>query len=206
MLICLTAADVTSAAAVQLAIDKVGRAGGGVVELPACELLLDRGLELRTGVTLRGQGSATVLRKGPGRTWAMAGYHNYGMMDVPLASTEGLSVGMTVSVHDSRTHGGFYETFSRINWVDAETGWIGLDRGIDADYSASDNPCVTTSYPVIFGHTVSDVTISDLHIEGSRGDQDKKMGGCRGGSVYFAQSHSPSWLTGQLVRGASTRF
>eukprot|EP01050_Picozoa_sp_SAG11_P049725 SAG11_NODE_27325_length_334_cov_0.485106_1_plen_53_part_10 len=53
------------------------------------------------------------------------------MCDVPLDSTVGLCEGMTVSVHGRKTHGGFYETFAIIEWV--EDGWIGLDRGIDAD-------------------------------------------------------------------------
>jgi hypothetical protein len=94
---------------------------------------------------------------------------------------------MTVSVHDRKAHGGFYETFATIEWV--EDCWIGLDRGIDADYSASDEPCVTTAYPVVFGHRISDAVVADLHIEGSAAMQDQKMGGCRGGAVYFAQCH-----------------
>lgn len=187
MLLKLSAEDATSAAAVQVAIDTVARGGGGEVVLPEIDLLLDRGLQLRSGVTLRGQGPGTILRKGPGRVWPLSGYHNYGMCDVPLHSTAGLCEGMTVSVHDRRTHGGFYETFATIEWV--ENGWVGLDRGIDADYSASEEPCVTTSYPVVFGHRISDVMLADLHIEGSAATQDKKMGGCRGGAVYFAQSH-----------------
>jgi polygalacturonase len=190
MLLTLSAAGAASAGAVQQAIDRVAAAGGGEVVLPACDLLLDRGLQLRTGVTLRGQGPATVLRKGPGAVWPLSGYHNYGMCDVPLESTADLSEGMTVSVHDRSTHGGFYETFATIEWVDEHAGWVGLDRGIDADYSASDEPCITTAYPVVFGHGVSNVRLADLHIEGSAALQDQKMGGCRGGAVYFAQSHN----------------
>ena len=40
---------------------------------------------------------------------------------------------MTVSVHDSRTHGGFYETFARVLWVDEDERFVGLDHGIEAD-------------------------------------------------------------------------
>eukprot|EP01043_Picozoa_sp_COSAG02_P045251 COSAG02_NODE_4121_length_5748_cov_4.624358_2_plen_466_part_00 len=187
MLLSLDVEEAGSAASVQLAIDRVARSGGGQVILPEIDLLLDRGLQLRSGVTLRGQGRETILRKGPGRVWPLSGYHNYGMCDVPLESTVGLREGMTVSVHDRETHGGFYETFATIEWV--EDGWIGLDRGIDADYSAGDEPCVTTSYPVVFGHHISDAVLADLHIEGSATTQDQKMGGCRGGAVYFAQCH-----------------
>ena len=186
----LSAAQASCAAAIQEAIDRVASApAGGVVELPAVDLTLDRGLQLRSHVTLRGQGEATILRKGPGRVWPMSGYHNYGMCDVPLVTTAGLEVGMTVSVHDSRTHGGFYETFATITCVDTANCWVGLDHGIEADYIASDHPCLTTSFPVIFGHNVESATIENLHIEGSADNQNKKMGGCRGGAVYFAKSY-----------------
>ena len=108
-----------SAAGIQVIIDEVGKAGGEVV-LSAMELVLDRGLILRSGVELCGQGEQTVLVKGPGKVNPLSGYHNYGMCDVPLVSAEGLEVGMAVSVHDGRSHGGFVETFVTITWIDGD--------------------------------------------------------------------------------------
>ena len=70
------AAEGISAVAIQEAIDEVAAGGGGRVVLPKADVLLDRGLELRTGVELCGQGRGTVLRKGPGRVWPLSGYHN----------------------------------------------------------------------------------------------------------------------------------
>jgi parallel beta helix pectate lyase-like protein len=181
----LTPAQAGSAAAVQREIDYVARTGGQVV-LPEIELVLDRGLILRSGVELIGQGPGTVLRKGPGRVFPLSGYHNYGMRDVPLSSAAGLEAGMTVSVHDDRTHGGFYETFAVITWIDGD--WVGLDHGIEADYSGGDNPCLTTAHPLIFGHHIHGAAIRDLALEGNRGGNETSMGGCRGGAVYFAHS------------------
>jgi len=173
-----------SAQDIQRAIDEMSRGGGRLV-LPAMELVLDRGLALRSGVELVGQGPRTVLRKGPGRVYPLSGYHNYGMADVPLVSAAGLEPGMTVSVHDNRTHGGFYETFATISWVDG--AWVGLDHGIEADYRADEEPCLTTVYPLVFAHRVRGAALRNLRLEGSRDDNDKAMGGCRGGAVYFYQ-------------------
>ena len=53
--------------------------------------------------------------------------------------------------------------------------------------SADESPCLPPSPPVVFGHHISNATLRALHIEGSASQQDKKMGGCRGGSVYFAK-------------------
>jgi len=180
----LTAAEVASAATLQVAIDEMARTGGRVV-LPEMQLTLDRGLALRSGVELVGQGEATVLRKGQGRVLPLSGYHNYGMCDVPLASATGLEVGMTVSIHDDCTHGGFYETFATITRIDGN--WVRLDHGIEADYQASQHPCLTTVHPLVFGHGIENAALRDLHLEGNRAHNEKAMGGCRGGAVYFYQ-------------------
>ncbi len=180
--------EAASAAQIQVVIDEVASKGGGRVVLPAMELELDRGLTLYSGIELCGQGEDTVLKKGPGRVYAFSGYHNYGMCDAPLESAAGLEVGMTVSLHDGSTHGGFYETFATITWIDGD--WVGLDHGIEADYSAENSPCLTTVYPLVFGHDIQHAALRDMRLEGNREAQDKHMGGCRGGAVYFARSRN----------------
>ena len=182
----LSLAECGSAAAIQVAIDGMGMAGGGKVVLPEMEIVLDRGLILRSGVELCGRGDSTVLVKGPGRIYPLSGYHNYGMCDVPLVSATGLEVGMTVSVHDGRSHGGFMETFATITWIDED--WVGLDHGIEMDYSADEEPCLTTVYPLVFGHDIHDAALRDMRLEGNRAGNEKGMGGCRGGAVYFGNS------------------
>jgi hypothetical protein len=154
--------------------------------LPAMELVLDRGLILRSGVELCGQGEQTVLVKGPGKVYPLSGYHNYGMCDVPLVAAEGLEVGMTVSVHDGRSHGGFMETFATITWIDGD--WVGLDHGIEMDYYADKEPCLTTVYPLVFAHYIQDAAVRNMRLEGNRAANEKAMGGCRGGAVYFGNS------------------
>lgn len=178
----LTAREAKSAAQLQRALDELAPTGGRLV-LPEMELTLDRGLQLHSDVELVGQGEKTVLRKGPGRVYPLAGYHNYGMADVPLKSSAGLEQGMTVSVHDNRTHGGFYETFATITWIDGD--WVGLDHGVEADYSADQQPCLTTIYPLIFGHYIRNAAVRQLCLEGNRAENEKGMGGCRGAAIYL---------------------
>jgi len=180
----LTTNEAASAQAIQAAIDRLGSDGGRVV-LPAMELTLDRGLELRSGVELVGQGDDTVLRKGPGRVYPLSGYHNYGMCDAPLQSTHGLHVGMTVCVLDELRRG-FYETFARITWIDGD--WVGLSHGIKGDYYTNETPRLVTAFPLVFGHGIADAALRNVRLEGNRADQEEGIGGCRGGSVYFAAS------------------
>lgn len=181
----LSRSDAATARQIQAAIDDLAGRGGGRLVLPEMALSLDRGLALRSGVELCGRGASTVLRKGPGRTYPLAGYHNYGMCDVPLVSTSGLEPGMTVSVHDDKGRG-FYETFATITWIDGD--WVGLDRGIEADYRAGDHPVLTTAYPLVFALDADGVAVRDLTLEGNRAQSEEGMGACRGAAVYFYRS------------------
>ncbi len=182
----LTPAQAATASAIQDVIDSLGDAGGRVI-LPEMELILDRGIELRSNVTLAGQGDKTVLRKAPGKVYPLSGYHNYGMLDVPLLYTEGLEEGMTVAIRDDR-HGGFFETFARITWVDGT--WVGIDTGLHADYEAELNPVLVTSFPLVFGLGVENVAVLNLSLDGNRAEQPAGIGGCRGAAVYFIRSRN----------------
>lgn len=181
----LASASAASASAIQEAIDSLAATGGQVI-LPEMEVILDRGLELRSNVELIGQGAGTVLRKARGRVYPLAGYHNYGMCDVPLQYTDGLQPGMTVGVRDN-VRGGFFETFARITWIDGI--WVGLDRGLDSDYRADQEPVLITSYPLIFGRGVENVAVRNLTLDGNRDQQPAGIGSCRGAAVYFIQTH-----------------
>ena len=180
----LASEGASSAAAIQRQIDMLEGTGGRVI-LPAMDLALDRGLQLRSGVELVGQGEETILCVAPGRIYPLTGYHNYGMYDVPLEYTDGLEPGMTVAVRDS-AHGGFFETFARITWVDGN--WVGLDCALHSDYAANQQPVLITSYPLIYGLGVEHVAVRDLRLDGARAEQPAGIGACRGAAVYFLQS------------------
>lgn len=182
--ISLRTSDLASAEDLQKAIDALGPEGGRI-ELPAVKLELDRGIELRSNVELVGRGRNTILRKLPGRVYALSGYHNYGMRDVPLMHTEGLVPGMTVAIRDDR-HGGFLETFARITWVDST--WVGLDQGLHSDYDAALQPVLVTAFPLIFGRGVANVAVRGLTLDGNRDAQPAGIGACRGAALYFIRS------------------
>ena len=181
----LSQEQVRSAADIQTAIDALGHTGGTLV-LPEIDLVLDRGLELRSGITLKGQGAGTILRMAPSRIYPLSGYHNYGMCDAPLEFADGLQVGMTVAVRDA-AHRGFFETLARITWV--RGNWVGLDTGLDSDYNADEEPQLITSYPLVFGRQVEHIALRDLVLDGGGDEQTVGIGSCRGAAVYFIGSH-----------------
>ena len=56
------------------------------------------------------------------------------------------------------------------------------------DYNADKEPCLTTVYPLIFAHYIQDAAVRNMRLEGNRTANEKAMGGCRGGAVYFGNS------------------
>ncbi len=176
--------ECTHAGAIQSALDRLAL-NGGTVRLPDLDLTLDRGLRIPSGVALCGRGDRTVLRKGPSRVYPLSGYHNYGMRDVPLRSSEGLDVGMSVSILDDKQTG-FSSTFARITWIDGD--WVGLDHGIESDYAATQNPRLVTAYPLVYGHHIRNAALRDLTLDGNLAQNPDPMDGCRGGAVYFGTS------------------
>ncbi len=171
-----------NAAYMQKIIDTLAKSGGGTLQLPAGDFMLDRGLRLYDSITIAGSAEGTILRKTPGKIYPLAGYHNYGMHDIPLLSTDGLETGMTVYITDDRT-GGFHETIATITWVN--DGWIGIDQGIRNDLSADANPCAITQYPLIWADGASNIKIKNLTIEGEKQSDPFELGSCRGGAIYF---------------------
>ena len=73
-------------AAIQGAIDAAARRGGGVVALPAGTFLVSSHLVLRSNVTLKGVGPATVIKAGPGFMAAQGPAGGY-----PVITTAGAS-------------------------------------------------------------------------------------------------------------------
>ncbi|MBT4610828.1 MAG: hypothetical protein HOC05_12365, partial [Gemmatimonadetes bacterium] len=67
--ISLSTEQAATALQIQRHIDALASDGGGRIVLPVMDLTLDRGLTLRNGIELTGQGDDTILRKGPGQIY-----------------------------------------------------------------------------------------------------------------------------------------
>jgi hypothetical protein len=181
----LKAGDCRNAAQIQRAIDELAGSGGSL-ELPEAEIELDRGIELRSGVSIVGQGRSTILRGAPARVYPLNGFQVYGMYDVAVRGSVGLKPGMTVAVRDD-TYGDFFETFARLTWVEGDR--VGLDRPLASDYGEpGSNPRLITSFPLIFGSGVRGASVRNLMLDGNGRRQPEGIGACRGAALYFIRS------------------
>ncbi len=172
--------------ALQGAVDYVAGLGGGVVLIGPGEYLMEDSLHLRNGVTLRGSGEATVLKKSAAVVSPLATDGDYGEEQITVVNPTGFRVGMGVTVgYEGRD--GFHITVARITGqIDEDT--FALDRILVDDYIAEKGAIAQTTFPVISGCHVEQVRIENLTVDGNR-DNNPFLGGCRGAGVYLYRGH-----------------
>lgn len=182
--------------ALQGAVDYVAGLGGGVVWIGPGEYLMEDSLHLRSGVTVRGSGEATVLKKSAAVTSFLATYGDYGEEQITVVEPAGFRVGIGVTIGYERP-ADFHTTVARITGqVDENT--FTLDRPLVDDYIAAKGARAQTTFPVISGYHVDGVRVENLVVDGNRADN-PYLGGCRGGGIFLYRAHGAR-IKGVLVR------
>jgi len=167
--------------ALQAAVDYVASLGGGEVEIGAGEFLMRDSLHLRSGVTVRGQGAGTILRKAKAVASPLELDGDYGEEQITLKNPAGFQVGAGVAVWDKNS-GGFHTTVARITGQNGNTFAISLP--LNADCMVKDQAQAATVFPVISGHHVEGARVEGLTIEGNK-EQNVPLNGCRGGGIFL---------------------
>lgn len=191
-------ADITGGdhRALQAAVDYVAGLGGGTVEIGAGEFLMRDSLHLRPGVTVRGQGDRTLLRKAPAAVSALALDGDFGEEQITLENPSGFRVGDGVAIWD-HSAGGFHTTVARLTGRNGDT--FSLSLPLMADCLVGRGAQAATVFPVISGYGAEDARVEDLTIEGNR-EQNVALNGCRGGGIFLYRCHG-AVLARCTVRG-----
>jgi hypothetical protein len=171
----------TDQRALQAAVDYVASLGGGVVEIGSGEFMMRDSLHLRPGVTIRGQGEQTVLRKVASHSSKLELDGDYGEEQVTLRNPEGFEVGDGVAIWD-KDAGGFHTTVARIEGRNGNTFAISLP--LNDDCMVSDNAEAATVFPVISGYHVEGARVENLAIDGNK-SQNVYLNGCRGSGIFL---------------------
>ncbi len=182
--------------ALQAAVDYIAALGGGTVEIAAGTFSMRDSLHLRPHVTLRGQGSTTILRKAPAAISPLALDGDFGEEQVTLARPEGFKVGDGIAVWDNHA-GGFHTTVARITGRNGAT--FAFNRPLMADCMVAQHAMAATVFPVISGYDAEGARVENLTIEGSRTDN-PHLNGCRGAGIFLYRAHG-AVITRCTVRG-----
>lgn len=169
----------------QLAVDEVSAAGGGVVRIPAGTYRMRDSLHLRSGVRVAGE-PGTVLLKEPSISVPILDYLGYGHYEITVTEPERFEIGTGVYISDDESFG-FYRTVATV--VGRARDLLFIDRMLNHDYHPGRNGCVTTLFPLVSGVGVTDVAVEDLAVDGNV-EESRRMDGCRGGGVYLIGARS----------------
>jgi Right handed beta helix region len=181
--------------ALQGAVDYVAAAGGGTVEVGPGVYLMGDSLHLRSGVTVRGSGPETVLRKAPAAVSPLVLDGDYGEEQITVAAGEGFAPGRGVAVWDDRS-GGFHTVVATLLEGPLEPAvpeealgsTFRVSRPMQADYLVSRGAQAATVFPVISAYHVSGARVERLAIDGNR-EQNVPLTGCRGGGIFLYRAH-----------------
>jgi len=165
-------------AALQKAVDDVGAAGGGVVEVPAGTYMMHDALHLRSGVRVVGEKGA-ILKKVPSVSSPLKAYVGYGHYEFALVEPDKFRVGMGVHLTDSQSKG-FYDTVATI--IGRKGEWFFIDRMANHDYLGQDARA-TSVFSILEAHQVTDAGAEGLILDGNT-DETVELNGCRGGGVF----------------------
>jgi hypothetical protein len=171
--------------ALQAAVDYVANLGGGRVDIGPGRYDMRDSLHLRSAVSIWGAGADTVLVKSPAAQSSLLLDGDFGEEQVTLETPERFAVGDGITMTDDRT-GGFHVVVATILWREGDT--FGVSKPMNNDYMVDENARAATSFPVVSGYYVDDVSIDGITIEGNK-EENPRLSGCRGGGIFLYRSH-----------------
>jgi hypothetical protein len=173
--------------ALQAAVDYVGGLGGGTVAIGPGVYLMEDSLHLRNGVHVQGSGEETVLRKADGASSPLATDGDYGEEQIMVTDDIGLRPGSGVTVCYAGGHGFHTTVATVIAQVGSHT--YAINRPLVNDYLVARQAQAQTTFPIISGYHLTDVTIGNLTIDGNK-EHNPFLGGCRGGGIFLYRVNS----------------
>ncbi|MCX8109259.1 MAG: right-handed parallel beta-helix repeat-containing protein [Verrucomicrobiae bacterium] len=168
--------------ALQAAVDYVANLGGGLVVIGPGEYVMRDSLHLRSRVTVRGVGNATVLKKDREHRSPLLVDGDFGEAAITVADPTGFEIGRGVYV-GSRSQRYFHGVCATI--LNACSNYFTLSRPMNADIMVADGGFAATVFPVISGYSLEDACVEDLMVNGNRSENPTKVDGCRAAGIFL---------------------
>jgi len=180
---------------IQCAVDRAALLGGGEVELSEGTFALADAVHLRTNVTVRGQGEATVLRKNAMKQARIAAIMGYGHCDLVLDDPDAFEPGEGILVGDDNSFG-FYQTAGTLVRREGDTWYTSNPHA--HDYTPAAHGFVKTLFSCVSIVGVQDAVLAGVRVDGNP-EENESMNGCRGSGVYIGRAHRVR-VQGVIVR------
>jgi len=181
---------------IQAAVDRVAMLGGGEVELSAGVFQMVDSLHMRSHVSVKGQGSDTVLKKNAMKSARITAFLGYGHNDLELDTPDLFSAGEGIIIRDNNAFG-FYTTVATLVRREGDTWYTNCPH--HHDYLGTNGGVVETLFPVISAVDIEDAEIEGLCVEGNSRENPIQVNGCRAGGFLALRSNRLK-LRGIVVR------
>ena len=168
--------------AIDAAIAYISNRGGGVVELTEGEFAVHDAIYLQSSVTLRGQGSKTVLKKCAALRTSLLVDADAHECVVDVAEPTGFEVGMGVTIGDERNAIRDRCSVRTITWKSGNT--LGFGRSFESTQMVQHGAFVQVTFPVIYGLEVENVAVENLSVDGSS-EQNPIIDSWADGGIYL---------------------
>jgi len=167
---------------IQAAVDYVYRLGGGTVHVLPGTYTMRNAVHLRPGITLRGSGEETVLKKGPSVTTALVRETDWFEFAVQVENPTGFTPGCGLALSTERTE--IWPAMRLYTVTAVEDDVLYLDQRTEKNYWMSEGAKAQTLFPLLCAFNVDDVRVEDIVLDGNREENDH-IDGNYAGAVFI---------------------
>ena len=162
----------------QAGLDYLHRLGGGTLEIRAGEYSMRNALYLRPGITIRGAGEDTVLKKTPSSCTRLDCDSDWYEAQIRVEDASGFTPGCGIMLRSQRDKR-LEVIKDTVTQIDGQT--LYLSRRMEKNAWLEDGATAATLFPILTAEWVDDVTVEDLVLDGNRAASEEIDGNYAGG-------------------------
>ncbi len=179
---------------IQAGIDYLYRLGGGVLHILPGEYIMNNSVFLRPGITLRGSGENTVLKKGPGAVTPLVRDSDWYEYGVEVESTDGFKPGSGIMLRSERKDWGYEVLRATVTEISGNV--IYFDQRTEENFWLSGNSTAATIFPILTAMNVDNVCIEDIVLDGNK-ERNENINGNYSGGVFI--QYCNNWIFKNVV-------
>jgi hypothetical protein len=169
---------------IQAAVDYVFRLGGGTVRVLPGTYTMRNSIFLHQGITLRGSGDNTVLKKAPSVISPVVREADWFEYCLQVADPKGFTVGCGIAVQNKQADSEHDVTEVQLFTVTAiRENVLYLDRRTEKDFWMEEGAKVETLFSILYGRSVDNVSVEDIVLDGNRAEN-ARLNDNYGGACY----------------------
>lgn len=169
--------------ALQAGLDYLARMGGGVLKILPGEYTMHNALHMQAGITVRGSGRETVLKKAPSVRSALVQDADWYERQIRVADPAGFRVWGGVMVQSKRSPSGGFQSL-QMTVVRIDGNVLTLNGRLNKNFWLKHEASAATLYPLIRAERVDDVRVEHLVLDGNR-EANEAINGNYAGAIFM---------------------